>query len=144
MRNCQQGYKRVAVIKCGCVDYHYALYDENINEGDECLVSGVNKSIVVINKVITSEEAKEKFNKSIIEEVICKVDSKPYLKRLENRKKAQELQKKMDKKILDLLEKNKYSMYAEKDQEIAELYSEYLSILDLPEGKTHEKSNNQD
>lgn len=123
------GFNRVAIIRYGCIDYHYALYDDNINAGDEVLVSGVNKNIVTIIEIISLEEAKFRYNKDIIEEVICKIDRTDYLKRVVDRKTAKEILKKMDKRIAELDNMKKYEWYAEKDEELKEMLSEYLELV---------------
>ena len=110
------GYKRVAGGKMGCVTYYFALYDEDINVGDTVLVSGVCKEAVVVSEIITAEEAKEKTTKTIIEEVKCKVDLSAYEERVQNRKKAEELRKKMDQKIAEMDEMNKMEKMNKMDE----------------------------
>lgn len=126
-----KGFKKVAVIEINNKDYHYALYDENIKAGDEVIVTGcVKKGLVTIKEVISKEEAEERFSKNILQEVICKVDLEPYKKRVEDRKCAAEILKKMDEKIKEMDEINKYIIYAEKNEEIKKMLEKYLELLD--------------
>lgn len=123
------GYKKVAGIKMGLVTYYFALYDENINVGDTVLVSGTCKEAVVVSEILTTEEAKEKTTKTITAEVKCKVDLSAYETRVQNRIKAEELKKKMDQKIAEMDEMNKYVYYAEKNPELANMLAEYQDLI---------------
>ena len=122
------GYNKVAVIGMGNTDYHFALYDDDIQVGDRVLVTG-NGSIQTVKEVITKDESKERFNKDITAEVMCKVDLSAYENRIENRKKAEKLRKEMDKRIAEMAEINKYAMYAEKDDELAKMLAEYRELV---------------
>ena len=125
------GFKRVAVIEIANTNYYYALFDEDINAKDTVLVSGsASNRILTVKEVITPEEAKEKYNKDICAEVMCKVDLSYYNKRVENRKKAEELRKEMDKKIAEMDVMNKYTMYAERNPELAKMLESYRELVD--------------
>lgn len=124
------GYNKVAVIEIGGTDYHFALYDDDIQVGDWVLVTGnCNARLLMVKEVITKDEAKERFNKDITEEVICKVDLSAYDTRVENRKRAEKLRKEMDKRIAEMAEINKYAMYAEKDDKLAKMLAEYRELV---------------
>lgn len=123
------GYKKVAGVKMGLVTYYFALYDENINVGDTVLVSGKCKEAVVVSEILTTEEAKKKTTITITAEVKCKVDLSAYEKRVQNRVKAEELKKKMDQKIAEMDEMNKYVYYAEKSPELANMLAEYQDLI---------------
>lgn len=124
------GFTKVAVIEICRSDYYYALYDNNINIGDKVIVSGrCSNSILEVKNILTLEETKEKFNKAITEEVMCKVDLTAYNTRVENRKKAEDLRKKMDQKIAEMDEINKYVMYAERNPELAKMLEEYRELV---------------
>lgn len=124
------GYNKVAVIEINGTDYHFALYDDDIQVGDWVLVSGnCNARLLMVKEVITKDEAKERFNKDITAEVICKVDLSAYDTRVENRKRAEKLRKEMDKKIAEMDEMNKYVLYAEKNDELAKMLEEYRELV---------------
>lgn len=124
------GYNKVAVIEINGTDYHFALYDDDIQVGDWVLVSGnCNARLLMVKEVITKDEAKERFNKDITAEVICKVDLSAYDTRVENRKRAEKLRKEMDKKIAEMDEMNKYVLYAEKNEDLAKMLAEYRELV---------------
>lgn len=124
------GFNKVAVIEIGNTEYHFALYDDNIQIGDWVLVTGSsNARLLMIKEIISKDEAKERFNKDITAEVICKVDLSAYDTRVENRKKAEKLRKEMDKKIAEMDEMNKYVLYAEKNKDLAKMLAEYRELV---------------
>lgn len=123
------GYNKVASVKLSGVTYYYALYDENIVAGDSILVSGACDKVVTVEEVLTLEEAKSLLKKDITAEVKCKVDLSDYKERVQNRVKAAELRKEMDKKIAEMDELNKYVMYAERNPELAEMLKEYQTLV---------------
>ena len=61
--------------------------------------------------------------------MISKVDTSAYDQRVKNRIKAAELRKDMDKKIAEMDEMNKYTMYAEKNPELAKMLAGYNSLV---------------
>lgn len=122
------GYNKVAVIEINGTNYHFALYDDDIQVGDRVLVTG-NCNIQTIKEIITKDEAKERYSKDITAEVMCKVDLSAYETRVENRKKAEKLRKEMDKKIAEMDEMNKYVLYAEKNDELAKMLEEYRELV---------------
>ena len=122
------GYSKVAVVEMGNTDYHFALYDDEIQVGDSVLVTG-NCNIQTIKEIITKDEVKERYPKDITAEVMCKVDLSAYEARIENRKRAEKLRKEMDKKIAEMDEMNKYVLYAEKNDELAKMLAEYRELV---------------
>lgn len=92
-----EGYKAVAVTKEGYYEkkYLYAIYSdgETYKAGDKIVVSGANKGVLTIEEILTPEEC----NTSITAEVICKVDTLAYDKRVEERKEKAERKKEADK-----------------------------------------------
>lgn len=123
------GYDKVAVIKMGGINYYFALYDNSIVVGDSVLVSGTCDKIIVVDEIITLEEAKARYNNTITAEVKCKVDLSAYDQRVKNRIKAMEIRKEMDKKIAEMDEMNKYTVYAERNPELAKMLEEYNSLF---------------
>ena len=140
-----EGYKAVAVIEEETVyyygttkDYHYAIFDDGntYKIGDKILVSGTNKSILKIKNIITPEEAKEEGRKDITAEVICKIDTSAYDKRVEERKEnakrkkeADKIKKQMDKIIAEMDQTKRYEMYASDNPELAEKLKVYKELL---------------
>lgn len=128
-----EGYYAVAETEQGFNAYYYAIYpDGNVYKvGDKILVSGANNGVLEITNILTLEEASEKV-KSISQEVIGKVviDTSEYEKRVDRRKRATEIKKKMNQKIKELDEKEKYAFYANSDPEFGELFKEYKAIME--------------
>ena len=129
------GYYAVAVVEesPGYV-YHYAIYDDGnaYTAGDKILVSGVNKSMLEIKEILTPTEAAASYKKNITAEVIGKVvvDTSVYEKRVEKRKQAVEIKKKLDQKAKQLDEIQKYEFFARMDPEFAALLAEYKKVTE--------------
>lgn len=126
------GYKKVAVIRTdgGINDYHFAIYDDGIDycPGDKVMVSGNNR-IQTIKEVITSEEAKERFGGDITAEVIGRIDTTAYDKRVEKRKEVKRIKDEMDKKVKEMDELLKYEMYAKQSPEFLALLDQYKELV---------------
>ena len=131
-----EGYKAVAVTKEGCYGkkYYYAIYSdgETYKVGDKIVVSGINKDIITIEEIITPEEC----NVNITAEVICKVDTLAYDKRVEERKykaerkkEADKIKKQMDKMITEMDQTKRYEMYANDNPELAEKLKVYKELI---------------
>lgn len=123
------GFKKVAVVEISGKDYYYALYDENIKAEDKVLVTGrLVADILIVKNVLTVDEAKEICSVNICEEVKCKVDLSAYNKRVEDRKEAEKLRKKMDEEIKKMDELNKYEMYADRNPALREMLEQLKSL----------------
>ncbi len=124
-----EGYSKVAVIKYGCVSYHFAIYEDGTNyePGDMVVVSG-NSASGEIEEIISAEEAANRFKKNITAEVICKVDTSAYVKRLEKRKNKEKLKKEMDKRKKEIQQRLDDEYYASKDPQYAEMLKEYEEL----------------
>ena len=131
-----EGYKAVAVTKEGCYGkkYSYAIYDDGevYKAGDKIVVSGSNKDILTIEEILTPEEC----NRNITAEVICKVDTSAYDKRVEERKEkaerkkeADKIKKQMDKMITEMDQTKRYEMYASDNPELAEKLKAYKELI---------------
>lgn len=131
-----EGYKAVAVTKEGCYEkkYFYAVYDDGkvYVVGDKIVVSGANKGILTIEAILTPEEC----DKNITAEVICKVDTSAYDKRVEERKEkaerkkeADKIKKQMDKMITEMDQTKRYEMYANDNPELAEKLKTYKELI---------------
>lgn len=124
------GFNKVAVVKQGYGNYHYAIYDDGVDymAGDKVIVSG-DINVKTIDNIISVEEARQIFSKDITAEVVCLVDTTAYDNRVEKRKKAAEIRKEMDKLIKEMDEVNKYDMYAKNNPKLAEMLEEYKKIV---------------
>lgn len=122
-----KGYYTVAETKQGSSHYYYAIYNDGktYKVGDHVIVSGRCGDVLEITDILAPEEVMT----NICAEVICKVDTTAYNKRIEKRKKAEELKKKMDKMIKAMDESKKYEMYAEENPDLAEMLNEYKSLV---------------
>lgn len=131
-----EGYKAVAVTKEGCYEkkYFYTVYDDGkvYVAGDKIVVSGANKGILTIEAILTPEEC----DKNITAEVICKVDTSAYDKRVEERKEkverkkeADKIKKQMDKMIAEMDQAKCYEMYASDNPELAEKLKAYKELI---------------
>lgn len=131
-----KGYKTVAEIEEGSYikSYFYAIYNdgETYKVGDKVLVSGVNRDILTITDILAPDEC------SICPtaEVICKVDTSAYDKRVEERKKkakrkreADKIKKQMDKIIAEMDQSKRYEMYASDNPELAEKLKAYKELI---------------
>lgn len=126
------GYKAVAVIKQGYnfKHYHFAIYDDGFDyqPGDKVILSNSN-DIWTINEIITPEEATARYNKNIIAEVVCKVDTNSYDKRVQKRKAIEKLKRDMDKKIKEMDESKKYEMYAAENPDLKNMLEAYKALI---------------
>lgn len=126
------GYKKVAVIQTdGCgYNYNFAIYDDGVDycPGDKVMVSG-NDRIQIIKEVITPEEAKERFGGDITAEVIGRINTATYDKRVEKRKEAKRIKEEMDKKVKEMDELLKYEMYAKQSPEFLALLDQYKELV---------------
>lgn len=131
-----EGYYAVAGTKEGCYGkkYFYAIYDdgETYKAGDKIVVSGANKDILTIEEILTPDEC----NTNITAEVICKVDTSVYDKRVEERKEkaerkkeADKIKKQMDKMITEMDQTKRYEMYASNNPELAEKLKAYKELI---------------
>lgn len=126
------GYKQVAAIKQGYSTYYYAIYDDGRKyyPGDSVIVSGAASGTVhTIDEIIDPEEAASRMgNKNITAEIISYVDTSAYEERVEKRKAAVELKKKMDQVIKQMDENHKYEMYAERNPELKAMLDTYKKL----------------
>lgn len=131
-----EGYKAVAVTKEGYYEkkYFYAVYDDGkvYVAGDKIVVSGANKDILTIEEILTPDEC----NVNVTAEVICKVDTSAYDKRVEERKEkaerkkeADKIKKQMDKMITKMDQTKRYEMYASDNPELAEKLKAYKELI---------------
>lgn len=122
-----EGYRKVAVINYRGSNYHFALYDEDIVVGDTVMVSG-SSPVGVIEEIIPAEEAANRFNKAITQEVICKVDMTAYSNRLAGREEKERLKKEMEKRKIEIQKFKDDEYYASVDDTFAEMLNAYRNI----------------
>lgn len=131
-----EGYYAVAGTKEGYYGkkYFYAIYDDGktYKAGDKIVVSGANNGVLTIEEIITPDEC----NRNITAEVICKVDTSAYDKRVEERKEkaerkkeADKIKKQMDKMITEMDQTKRYEMYASDNPELAEKLKAYKELI---------------
>lgn len=131
-----EGYYAVAGTKEGYYGkkYFYAIYDDGktYKAGDKIVVSGANNGVLTIEEIITPDEC----NRNITAEVICKVDTSAYDKRMEERKEkaerkkeADKIKKQMDKMITEMDQTKRYEMYANDNPELAEKLKVYKELI---------------
>ena len=126
-----EGFSKVAVVKYGCCQtpYYFAIYDDgnDYKAGDMCLFSG-GSTPTKLEDVISVEELREKTNKNITAEVIGKVDTIAYDKRVEQRKEKEKLKKELDKRKKEIQKKLDDEYYASKDEIYAEMLRQYENL----------------
>ena len=125
---------RVAEIKffdekCGNT-YFYALYDHDIEDGDNVIVSTGHHGYAIAEVFGISEAPEDKKKVTCNREVVCKVDFTKFFARKSAEKKAKELKKNMDKRIKEAQELAMYEALAEKDDVLKSMFNEYKGILE--------------
>ena len=125
-----EGFSRVAVINfSGYTDYHFAIYDDGVDYQVGDMVAFSNGSTPQrIKEIISIGEANARFSKNITAEVIGKVDTTAYDKRVEQRKEKEKLKKELDKRKKEIQKKLDDEYYDSKDETYAELLRQYESL----------------
>ena len=125
-----EGFSKVAVINYGGYsDFHFAIYEDGVDYqvGDIVVVSN-GSELAKIKEIINLEEATKRFNKNITAEIIGRVDTTAYNKRVEQRKEKEKLKKEMDKRKKEIQKKLDDEYYASKDETYAEMLRQYESL----------------
>ena len=126
-----EGFSKVAVVKYGCCQtpYFFAIYDDGTDYkvGDMCLFSGSSTPAKLV-EVISVEEAVKRSSKNITAEIIGRVDTTAYDKRVEQRKEKEKLKKELDKRKKEIQKKLDDEYYASKDETYAEMLRHYESL----------------
>ena len=126
-----EGFSKVAVINYGGYsDYHYAVYEDDTDYqvGDTVVTSTNGYTVAKIKEIVSLEEATARFNKNITAEIIGRVDTTAYDKRVEQRKEKEKLKKEMDKRKKEIQKKLDDEYYASKDETYAEMLRQYESL----------------
>lgn len=126
-----EGFSKVAVVDFGgySKNYHFAIYEDgnDYKVGDFVVLSNNNPN-ARIKEIIEIDEASENYGRNITAEVIGKVDTSAYDKRVEQRKEKEKLKKEMDKRKKEIQKKLDDEYYASKDEEYAEMLRKYESM----------------
>lgn len=126
-----EGFSKVAVINYGGYsDYHYAVYEDGTDYqvGDTVVTSTNGYTVAKIKEIVSLEEATKRFNKNITAEIIGRVDTTAYDKRVGQRKEKEKLKKEMDKRKKEIQKKLDDEYYASKDETYAEMLRQYESL----------------
>ena len=126
-----EGFSKVAVIKFGGnYPYHFAIYDDGMDYqvGDMVVLTGSNATTAKIKEIVDLEEATRRFSKNITAEIIGRVDTTAYDKRVEQRKEKEKLKKELDKRKKEIQKKLDDEYYASKDETYAEMLRQYESL----------------
>lgn len=126
-----EGFSKVAVVNYGGYsNYHYAVYEDGIDYqvGDTVVTSTNGYTVAKIKEIVSLEEATKRFNKNITAEIIGRVDTTAYDKRVEQRKEKDKLKKEMGKRKKELQKKLDDEYYASKDEAYAEMLRQYESL----------------
>lgn len=106
--------------------YHYALYEgTEATIGDICVVKSAHHGFGLARIV----DIQPKSNEDITREIICKADFKAYEKRVACRKRKAELMAEMKKRAAAAQEILIYKNLAASDPAMAELLSEYETLV---------------
>ena len=125
-----EGFSKVAVIKFGGnYPYHFAIYDDGMDYQVGDMVAFSNGSTPQrIKEIISISEANSRFSKNITAEVIGKVDTTAYDKRVEQRKEKEKLKKELDKRKKEIQARLDDEYYASKDETYAEMLRQYENL----------------
>jgi hypothetical protein len=104
--------------------YEYANFDPFLNPGDLCVVMSANHGLGVAKVV----EIVDRNDLETRREVVAKVWTDEYDKRVETRAKASELKAKMQERAKQLQDIALYQMLAKDDPAMMELLSEYQAL----------------
>lgn len=106
--------------------YEYANYDPDLKQGDLCVVMTAHHGMALAAVV----EIKETTENDVEREIVARVDTAEYDKRVERRKKAADCKKQMQERAKALQDLVLYQTLAKDDPEMAQLLKEYLALAD--------------
>lgn len=111
--------------------YNYALFDDEIQQYDNCVVKSANHGfgIASIEEIIDNiDNISVTDNNGNIREIVCKIDMSAFHKRIDDRRRALQLKKEMDKKVQELQGLALYKIMAENSPELKAMLSEYEEL----------------
>lgn len=112
--------------------YNYALFDDEIQLYDNCVVKSANHGfgIASIEEIIDNiDNISVTDSNGNIREIVCKIDMSAFHKRIKDRQRASQLKKEMDKKVKELQGLALYKMMAEISPELKTMLSEYEELI---------------
>lgn len=110
--------------------YAYALYNEDIVEGDFVVVSTGHHGFALARVLNISSREEDKKEVKCDREVVCRVDFSDFYFRKDAVKKASELKRKMEKQIREAQELALYEALAEKDPTLKGMFDEYKALME--------------
>ena len=128
--NVLDGYSKVAAVRYNNSQlYYFAIYNDgnDYQVGDMVILSGTSPRARIV-EILNKTEFEKKYKISIIQEVIGKIDTTEYDKRVMLRKRKAELKKKMKQRKEEIQRKLDDEYYASKDEVYAEMLKEYNNI----------------
>lgn len=111
--------------------YNYALFDDEIQLYDNCVVKSANHGfgIASIEEIIDNiDDISVTDSNGNIREIVCKIDMSAFHKRIKDRQRVSQLKKEMDKKVKELQGLALYKMMAETSPELKTMLSEYEEL----------------
>lgn len=112
--------------------YNYALFDDEIQLYDNCVVKSANHGfgIASIEEIIDNIDGISVTDSNgNIREIVCKIDMSAFHKRIKDRQRVSQLKKEMDKKVKELQGLALYKMMAEISPELKTMLSEYEELI---------------
>lgn len=106
--------------------YLYACYDDEIITGDICVVKSAHHGFCIA-KVVGFVESTDQ---DITREIVGKVSFEAYNKRVEDRKRAEELRQMMNARAKQLQDIALFQMLSEKDADMADMLAEYQKLME--------------
>lgn len=111
-------------------NYHYALFDPRIVEGDTVVVNTGHHGFALAKVVAIHTDEEKKKLVQCNREVVCLVDFSEFYARKEALKKAVELKRDMEKRIREAQELALYEALAEKDPLLRGMLDEYKALIE--------------
>ena len=127
--NIMDGIYRVALVNFlegsnRTTDYEYACYDDDIIEGDTCVVKTAHHGFALA-KVRTFAEAN---SKPVTREIVCKADFTAYDERVQRRERSAQIMSEMKKRAAAAQEMLIYKTLAAQDPVMADLLNELEAL----------------
>lgn len=115
--------------------YGTVFSDKTLKEKDTIIIEKVNVGVFIgeiVEDITEYSPMKIRTKEELINDIgyVClkKVDISEFVERQNNRIRKKELQKLMERKFEELDKEMKYKFYAENNDEMKELYDEYINL----------------